>query len=54
MTRFIKIGKYYINMDRIDIIRQCAGNVIEVVLRDGRLLYGSLQDLKRMEIIERP
>ena len=54
MTRFIKIGRYYINMERIDIIRHCAGDVIEVVMRDGRLLYGSMIDLKKMEIIERP
>ena len=54
MTRFLKIGRYYINPERIEFIRHCAGEVIEIVMSDGIRLYGSMEDLKKMEIIERP
>ena len=51
--RFIKIGDSYLNMERIDIIRHCSGNVIEAVMMDGKRIYGSKKDLEGMEIVEK-
>ena len=51
--KFIKIGDSYLNMERIDIIRYCSGNVIEAVMMDGKRIYGSKKDLDGMEIVEK-
>ena len=54
MTRFLKIGRYYVNMKRIDTIQHCAGNVAKVSLRDGKYFYCSVKDVKKMKIVEKP
>ena len=51
--RFIKFGKAYLNMDRIEMIRHCAGNVIEAVMTDGKKVYGNKQDLDVLDIVEK-
>lgn len=51
--RFIKFGKAYLNMDRIEMIRHCAGNVIEAVMTDGKRVYGNKQDLDGLDIVEK-
>ena len=51
--KFIKIGDSYLNMERIDIIRYCSGNVIEAVMMDGKRIYGSKKDLDGMDIVEK-
>ena len=50
--RSIKFGNSYLNMDRVEIIRQCSGNVIEVVMTDGKRIYGNQQDLDGLDIVE--
>lgn len=51
--RFIKFGKAYLNMDRIEMIRHCSGNVIEAVMTDGKKVYGNKQDLDGLDIVEK-
>ena len=51
--RFIKIGEAYLNMDRIEAIRHCAGHVIEAVMTDGKKYYGKMKDLEGMDIVEK-
>lgn len=51
--RFLKLGKAYLNMDRIEMIRHCSGNVIEAVMTDGKIIHGNLQDLEVMDIVEK-
>ena len=50
--RFIKFGKAYLNMDRIEMIRHCSGNVIEAIMTDGKKVYGNKQDLVGLDIVE--
>ena len=51
--RFLKLGKAYLNMDRIEMIRHCSGNVIEAVMTDGKIIHGNLQDMEVMDIVEK-
>ena len=51
--QFLKIGDTYLNMERVEMVRHCSGDVVEAVMFDGKRIYGSMKDIERMNIVEK-